>query len=336
MGLPIARSGNGGRYLLGESPINTIFLVGHLAASQRQAADQDIRELSYPINRFNLIPPIDVPTPFLSAPVVSFFGLLDVVVHAQASIGVGVTLEGYIKPLKPELQATLISTARAGANWGSGCASCRVWRMRCNPRLDSKLDVPVTLDVLPSPAIGVDACLTLGFSVRAFASLGWGLLRKDATKKLAEFAGCISDFDATAQATAQATTQANIDPAVPELMASPVIGIGPDGTQLSAYVENTAAVNATPQVQILARFKAPNAAEWQTAVALSNIAHSSSSPVVAFVGPNATPIVAWVEKKLTEAKLQSWATITARCSTARRSPIASSSGASGNRRSIHR
>ena len=42
--------------------------------------------------------------------------------------------------------------------------------------------------------------------------------------------------------------------------------------------------------------------QWQTAVALSNIAHSSSSPVVAFVGPNATPIVAWVEKKLTEAE----------------------------------
>ena len=80
----------------------------------------DIRELSYPINRFDLIPPIDVPTPYLSAPVVSFFGLLDVVVHAQASVGVGVTIEGYIKPLKPELQATLISTARAGAELGVG------------------------------------------------------------------------------------------------------------------------------------------------------------------------------------------------------------------------
>ncbi len=140
----------------------------------------DIRELSYPVGPIDLLPPINIPTPFLSVPVVTFFGLIDVTVHAQASAGMGLTIEGYIKPLKPELQATLIGTGRAGAELGVGLRLLQgLADAGATARVDTTLDVPVTLDVIPKPAIGLDACLTMNFSVRAFASVGWGLLQKD-------------------------------------------------------------------------------------------------------------------------------------------------------------
>ena len=250
----------------------------------------DFANMGIPLGPYPLVPERYLPTPFVSVPVVSFFGLIDVTVNASAGVGLGVSVSGFVQPFRPTAQATLTGTGRANAELGVGLRLLQgLADAGATARVDAQLDVPLTVELLPDPDVGIDACLTMGFSVRAWVSALWGLASKDATQQLASFSGCLSDV-------AQQE-----DPAVPDVMAGPDIAIRGDGTEVSVYVENTAPLGATPSVQVLVRFRQPGQTEWGEAVALSSPSYSARSPVVALVGDAQWPMVAWAEMPFTAA-----------------------------------
>ena len=257
----------------------------------------DLRSVGFPLGPYPLVPAYYAPTPFLSVPVITFFGLVDVTVHGSAGIGGSVTISGYVQPLRPGLSAQVQPTGNAHAELGVGLRLLQgLAQAGATSRVDAELNVPFSLQALPEQQAQLDACLQMRFSVRAFAEALYGLASWDETKELARYDGCINVTEPTARSAAGSDI---VDPSAPALLASPSIAIAAGGMQLSAYVENTAAPGAPPQVQVLARFRASSADAWGAAIALSNPTHSARTPVVGFVGPQATPLAAWVENTLT-------------------------------------
>jgi predicted outer membrane repeat protein len=263
----------------------------------------NLNSVGFPLGPYPLAPKYYAPTPFLSVPVITFFGLVDVTVHGSAGIGGAVTIGGYIQPLRPGLSAIIEATGNAHAELGVGLRLLQgLAQAGATSRVDAELGVPFSLQVLPQQQAKLDACLQMIFSVRAFAEAFGGLggaAEWSETKEIAKYNGCLNIINTEGR---RAFASEPITPSVPTLLASPAIAIAPDGTQLSAYVENTAAPGATPQVQVLARFRTGSTAAWSAPIALSDPTHGARTPVVGFAGPQATPIVAWVENMLTPAE----------------------------------
>lgn len=249
--------------------------------------------LPYPIVHF------EFGTPFLKAPIISFFGVLNVAVTGSVKIGGNLSIYGNLKPLVPDLDATLSATGEAGGGVGAevnllmGVASAGA-----EAGVDATLSTPLKVTVKPGgPGVKLDACLTMRFWVRAYVEALWGEKLWDKTQEVAKYPR--SGESACIDVIHSAALTDDPDPSDSELMDAPAIAIAADGTQLSAYVENSAPAGQPPSIQVFARFKAPNAAEWGAPIALTNPAHSAHSPVVAFTAPEQTPLVAWAENTLT-------------------------------------
>lgn len=252
----------------------------------------DLREARLPFGPYDLIPPYHIGLPFIEVPVISFFGLVDVTVVAGAGFGAELTISGYVKPLKPAVSATLRPAGSVYAELGFGLrVLAGLVGAGATARLDAELATPLTVLLDPGPDVDLDACLNLRFSVRAFVSAVWGLARKDATKEIAKWNGCVSEVSM-----AELFQE---EPTVPDLLAAPVIAFGTAGAQVSAYVENTASPGATPNSQVIARLKPSGESDWLPPIALSDVLYSAEAPVVALVGPEQWPLVVWIEKKLT-------------------------------------
>ncbi len=230
--------------------------------------------------------------PQIEIPIISFFGLIDVTVVGAGKDSVGLELRGQIQPLRPRVAAVIAPYRDQYREQGlgvrllqgaaSGGASLITY---------IKASLPLTLQFTgTTPGASLDVCVSLYAKVRAWASLAWGALTPSTiVDVIPPYTFCPLNAPDTAAAAVVP------EPAVPEVLAAPAVAISPDGRMLAAYVENTAAVGATPQVQILARFQSPNG-QWASPIALSDPTHSATDPVVAFAGPNRVPIAAWVEK----------------------------------------
>lgn len=243
-----------------------------------------------------------VSTPFLKVPVASFFGILDVTVNGSAGVGGSLQLTGEIWPLVPGLATTLLATGRADAELGVGLRLLMgLAEAGATAKVDAKVDIPLTVAVnTGEPPVSLGACLEMKFTVRAYVEALYGGFSDSDTQVLAKFppdnqSGCVTLLPATAQT-------ADADPSVPELIAAPAIAVAPSGLQLSAYVEDTAPAGEPPRIQVVVRFKAPDAATWGEPAPVTDPAHTAHTPVVAFVGPNQTPLVAWTENTLTAAE----------------------------------
>ncbi len=252
----------------------------------------DLTSIGFPIGPYPLVPYVWVPTPFVSVPVISFFGVVNVTVNGSAGAGMGVTIEGTIQPLRPAVSATLTARGDAKAELGVGLDLLGgVADVGASTEAYTRLDLPLTVMLSSKPSIAVNACAQLSFSVRAWASFAWGLASKSDTKQIYDWQDCAADVTASAVVTPNLTT--------PDLIAAPAVASAPDGRILSAYVENSAGAGTTPQVQVFARFQNTDGTSWATPTALSDPSHSAADPAVAFVGPNALPIVVWTENVLT-------------------------------------
>ncbi len=223
----------------------------------------EFSQLTFPIDSIKLID-YYAPTPFLSVPVISFFGLIDVSVYGSAGVGGSVTIDGYLQPLRPGSGVTMDATGKAHAELGVGLRLLMgLAEAGATARVDAELGIPLTVELLPEQHARLDACLTMRFTVRAFAAVLWESW--DETEELAKFpAGqdpkCVNIIGGAALA-------ADIEPTIPTLVAAPAIAVGMDGTQLSVYVENTTPTDAPARVQVLARFKTPTAATWSEPIA---------------------------------------------------------------------
>jgi hypothetical protein len=231
--------------------------------------------------------------PQVEIPIISLFGLIDVTVVGAGSDSVGLELRGQIRPLRPQVAATIAPYRDQYREQGmgvrllegaaSGGASLITY---------IKLSLPLTLQLTgttPDASLGV--CVSIYAKLRAWATVAWGLAKPSTIIDIIPpYTYCPLNAKEAVAAVAAVP-----DPSVPDVLAAPAVATSPDGQTLTAYVENTAAISTTPQVQILARFQNVNG-QWANPIALSDPTHSAADPVVAFAGPSHLPIVAWVEK----------------------------------------
>lgn len=255
---------------------------------------QDVWDISFKIppggGTFAVIPKQEVELPFVVTPVLSFFGLIDATVGSSARASFEANLAGEVWPFRPQAQATFNPV---GAGEGVLTLGLRLFSGVADAGggagFNVQLGLPLTASV-PPPNLSLQACPAISALVRVYAQVLWGILPGTRYVETRDIAGWSDCFELLRAASALA------DEEPPELIAAPVVAAGTGGQMLAAYVENTAAPGATPQVQVMARFQDPNSGQWLAATALSDPAHSASSPVVGFAGAANTPIVAWVAK----------------------------------------
>lgn len=233
--------------------------------------------------------------PFAKIPVFSFFGIVNAYVTGQMTFGIGLYLEGNVRPLVPAIDTTLKGVGSFKAELGLsvdvllglgeagmalGGEVCAVAPLR----VVVPSNRPVFFD---DPYVG--GRLYLAFTASAF----WGVVKTRKEVGLHDFGrGCPGSMLAASQ-------NALSEPNIPDVFVSPAVATSPGGRVLSAYVQNTAAPGETPRVQVMARFQDPNTGIWSNAQAVSNPAHSARSPSVAFIGGNQTPMIVWAENTLT-------------------------------------
>ena len=241
-----------------------------------------------PSGAYPVLPKQELGIPFVVSPVLSLFGLIDLTVGSSAKASFEANLRGEVAPFKPA--AALVLTPKA-AGQGELTVGLRllsgVADAGAGAGFGVDVEMPLTASVLPEPSLTLDFCPALRVFVHAYAQVLWGLIpgtRYDQYQDITRLTGCFNIF-------------AN-DPPMPSdpppgLFAAPSLAAGADGRLLAAYVENSAAAGATPQVQIMARFQ-PSGGAWGAVQAVSDPQHSASNPAAAFAGGQ--PLLAWVEK----------------------------------------
>ncbi len=241
-----------------------------------------------------------ISVPFAKILIFTYFGIVNAYVSGGLNFGVGLYLEGEVRPLSPAVDSTLTGVGGLGVEVGLS-ADILLGVVEGGGGLGGEICAAVPLRVVLSgtPDVYFDDPYVGGRLYLVFwSSALWGLVKTRTTKNLTDFGrGCQG---ATASGNVAASDVS--DPPLPDVFRSPVVAASLDGRMLSAYVENTTAEGATPQVQIMARIQDGNTGVWSDPVALSNPMHSSQSPTVAFVGANHTPMVAWTENTLTAAE----------------------------------
>jgi hypothetical protein len=230
--------------------------------------------------------------PFAKILIFTYFGIFNAYVSGGLNFGVGLYLEGVVRPLAPALDSTLTGNASFAAELGLS-ADILFGLVEGGVGLGGQVCVNVPLRVIlaAEPNVFFDHPFVGGrLYLVAWASAFWGVVKKRTTSTIEDFGpGCPS----------VAAVGAESDPPAPDVFRSPAVAASFDGGMLAAYVENTVPPDATPQVQILVRFQDADTGEWSEPEAISNPAHSAQSPTVAFVGPNQLPMVAWTENTLT-------------------------------------
>ncbi len=260
---------------------------------------QQVQGWKLDLGTFDIVAEDYIGMPFVHAPVLDLFGLIQVHAASSAGITYGLKMTGWVKPFAPEVGARLTATGGAQAEVGYGLGVIAgIAAVGYTVGLGAKLDVPVDVTILPKPDVSVpEACFRLNAYARAWAQYLWGVKIPGANtnpsyvQTIAEYPlGCLGPFAAEAAP----SEEPPLAP-LPELFASPSVVSSASGRVLAAYVENRAAPGATPQVQIMARFQDPTSGQWLAPVALSDPAHSAVNPVALFAGPQALPVVAWAE-----------------------------------------
>lgn len=282
------------------------------ASNPKAGIVQSLRDYSIPypsqvnefLEQFNTY----MPTPFVSVPVASFFGLIDLTVHGSAGFGVAFNLTGYIKPLKPETSSTFTPKARANAELGVGLRIVQgLANFGATARLDGSVETPLTLVLSTNPDASLRGCLAYSFKVRAFAEFLYGLVpgtKYDETQELSAWSGC-TDIFTTQQSSRGAWQSVELTttvPTIPSLIAAPQIAAAPSGRMLRAWSENDAPVGAAPVIRVVAGFKETDSQSWGASLPLSDPQHSARNVVVGFVGPEELPVAAWVENTFTPAQ----------------------------------
>lgn len=259
-----------------------------------------------------------VEIPLFKVPVVTFAGILTANVYANAGIGGSLGIGADVWPFYPLASIEVVPTGRAHLELGVSISLfLGLAEAGASQIIGVGASLPVTIQV--PPAIFVDLCLHFDWKVRAFWSIGWGLEKGNATATLIATSRCMQllptayAVDENGNAITGPPTYEewvelaggqplDLEPNVPDLLALPVIAIGSDGRQISAWVENRAAPGATQDARVMVRQRANATAAWGSAVAVSLPNRAVSSPRVAFVGAANTPLVVWTENTLSPAQ----------------------------------
>ncbi|HMQ29642.1 MAG TPA: fibronectin type III domain-containing protein [Chloroflexaceae bacterium] len=260
--------------------------------------DGNLRQLAVPFGPFPVVPSFYREVVAPKVPVVSFFGVINVGVYARAGVGGSIMLAGKIYPLAPALEATLTASAQASLALGvyvdllAGVAEAGA-----DARIAAGVSLPLGLYAGSNPWIGFeDPCVAVRLTVRAYVSFLWGLSSRDTTKVL------INEPRTPCPGLVLESLAAEELPDPPRVIAAPAVASADDGRMLSAYVEDSTPGAAEPSPRIAVRLSDPATGAWGAPLLISNAAHTVQSPAVAFVGPEATPMVVWVETMLTRAQ----------------------------------
>ena len=241
--------------------------------------------------------------PFVKILVFTYFGIVNAYVSGGLNFGVGLYLDGVVRPLAPAVDSTLTGNASFSAELGLS-ADILFGLVEGGGGLGGQVcvNLPLRVVLASAPDVFFDSPFVGGrLYLVLWASAIWGLVKTRTTKTLANFGpGCPGAAGAGGAADAAVGVESN--PPSPDVFRSPALAASKDGRMLAAYVENTAPPGATPQVQIVARLQDAQTGAWSAPLAISDPTHSSQSPAVAFVGPNLTPMVAWTENTLTAAE----------------------------------
>lgn len=222
-----------------------------------------------------------------------------VMVRASISIGVGgdVSLSAFIQPLKPGIEVEVRPSVSAwlgltiavdilfGIAGAEGTAQ---------PGLSVALPLKLNPDADP-PVWFENPCLSIFVRLilkGRFLFWSWTMLDEAIINEHIP-SGC------NAQAVAAALQNAAAQPAPAAnspILEAPAVASDPAGRMLMAYVED--AGGATPAPRIMARIKAAGNDAWGAPVAVTDGTRSVSDPVVAFAGPEQTPMVAWTQNTL--------------------------------------
>jgi hypothetical protein len=299
--------------LEGRAQVNVIRAIAYARVLSRDLFNESV-DLAHPNAQFDinnlstlgipyasandpitLVPYYYIETPFVTVPVITFFGLIDVTVNGGAGAGVGVTLWGVVQPFKPAVENHITGEGDASVTLGVGVRALQgVASAGASARAAASVKVPLVVILSRDPDIYFDpVCANFQVSVKAWAELLWGLASKETTRTLVNWTGCLGQ---------QLMNAPNADLPAPDLMAAPAVASASDGRVLSAYIEDTSIVSGTPQVQVLVRFKNLVSGDWDPPVALSDPTHTARTPVVAFAGPSEVPLVVWVENTLTQSE----------------------------------
>jgi predicted outer membrane repeat protein len=232
------------------------------------------------------IEPVDVP-------ILPLFGVAEVAVRAGGSNAAGVLIAACIAPLRPEASLVLEPYLQKKRVQGLNVKLLAgVAHVGADLYSDEKLLLPIRARLVGGlPGVdNVDVCIQLIYTLKAWAVLPV-LGYREKPFDLLDYTSCLSNPQFPLLAT---------DDPPPEPFVSPDIAVAPDGRALSAYVEPSRP--GDERTQVLVRFRQPNSAAWSAPVGLSNPQSGANAPVVAFVGPDATPLAAWVENPLTPAE----------------------------------
>jgi hypothetical protein len=219
-----------------------------------------------------------------------------VVVRASISVGVAgdLTFTGGVYPFVPTVELAMIPSIEA---WlGFGLAVDVIFGIAgAEAKIVPGIGVALPLLINPSDDRLVwfdDPCLSIFVRLiiqGRFLFFTFGILDEEIVREKIP-SGC-NPYQPLAQW--QSTAGALSNPAVLE---SPAVTADPTGRMLMVYIEDPGGENPSPRV--MARFKPVGSDNWEAPVALTDGTHSVSDPVVAFAGPNNTPIVAWTQNTL--------------------------------------
>lgn len=221
-----------------------------------------------------------------------------VVVRASLSVGVGgdLTHSAVVYPLRPGLEVEVRPTISAWLGFSLavdilfGIAGAEG---TVQPGMSLALPLKANLEADP-PVWFDDPCL--GIFVRLIIKgrfLFWSWTMFDQAVVDEHFApGCDAQQLAASWRAASLMPQAS-----PAVVEAPAVAVDANGRGLMGYVEDAGAPQPAPRIMV--RFKPAGSDLWGPAVAVTDGTRSVSDPVVAFAGPDQTPIVAWAQNNLT-------------------------------------
>ena len=130
-----------------------------------------LRKVEIPLGTVELVKEDYVGLPFLHAPVLDLFGLIQVHVASSGGVTYGIKLSGMVKPFVPGVDARITASTGAQAEIGYGLGIIGgVAAVGYTMGLGAALDVPVDITVLPQPDLNVPKVC---FRINAFrARLG--------------------------------------------------------------------------------------------------------------------------------------------------------------------
>lgn len=228
-------------------------------------------------------------------PVWTFWGIVSVNIGITIGVYGDLILSGTIYPLQPALDLQLLPILGAQLGLTLFVDVLGVVSVGADAVPDIAVGLPLRINTDASPPVYFeDPCFRFKLTLNLWARINYVLDSKSWELSDLPIVNYSDPEGCSALQLAQAPT-----PKPPRVMASPAVASSPgDGRMLSAYLEDVTPDAPMPTIKLMARIWNAQTQQWTPAVPVTDGAHAVQDPVVAFAGPNLTPMVAWTENTM--------------------------------------